>query len=165
MYVSFDQLPDSARLWVYPADRPLSADEAAAAGQHLQAFCDTWAAHGHPLRSSFRIVEDQLILLAVDEALNAASGCSIDASTHALRAVEQALGVQLLDRGRVVLRTEGGFALVALPKLKAAVADGTLTPETPVVNATAETLGAWRTQPEQLAAESWLRRYFKHKLV
>ena len=42
----FDAMPDTARLWIFPATRPLSAPEAERVLAETDAFIAGWAAHG-----------------------------------------------------------------------------------------------------------------------
>ena len=46
--VSFDRLPDDARLWVFAAARPLDGEQQRALLARADAFLDRWAAHGAP---------------------------------------------------------------------------------------------------------------------
>ena len=98
MYVSFNELPQSARVWVYQANRTLTASEKEAISNYLTKATNQWAAHGAPLKSSFTITEDRFVIIAADEAFNAASGCSIDKSTHFIQSLEREYGVDMFDR-------------------------------------------------------------------
>ena len=166
MYVPLDQLPATARVWVYQADRRLTPAEANLTAAHLRAFCETWAAHGIELTTSFELLESRFVVLAVNEERALPSGCSIDASVAALRALGGALGdegkgVDFLDKSLIIYQTTAAeTATVARADLRAAVADGRLTPTTPVFDTLVPTLGALRTAWRKPAAETWLARYF-----
>ncbi|SDK29893.1 hypothetical protein SAMN05421823_102389 [Catalinimonas alkaloidigena] len=165
MHVSFDQLPDTARLWVYQANRAFSPAEQQTLTVMLTQFCEQWAAHSQPLQASFRLVHDQFIVLAVDERYHAASGCSIDASVQVIRQLEQQLGISLLDRSQVAYLTDEGVQLVSLANAKALVTDGVIQPETPVFNNAVASLGDWRTSWEIPASQSWMKRFFASRSV
>ena len=70
-------LPDSARLWVFAAERPLAPGEADALLGTVDDFLGVWAAHGRPLTSARELRESRFLLIAVDETAAGASGCSI----------------------------------------------------------------------------------------
>ncbi|HKJ01059.1 MAG TPA: hypothetical protein VJ997_01355, partial [Longimicrobiales bacterium] len=74
--IDFDDLPDHSRIWVFPASRALSADEAARLLAEVDGFLAAWAAHGHPLRSGRRLVDHHFLVVGVDEDAEAPSGCS-----------------------------------------------------------------------------------------
>ncbi|HEX9956664.1 MAG TPA: hypothetical protein VGA96_05400 [Fibrella sp.] len=161
MYISFDQITPNARLWVYQANRALTADEKAAVESALQPALDSWAAHGHPLLASAQVVDDRFLLVAVDEGAGLPSGCSIDSSVHTVQAIGQALGIDFMDRSVTYLAGVKSVQSVPLGSLKAAFADGTLTPATTVFNTLAKTkaeyLAAWHVP----AVQTWLKRYIK----
>jgi hypothetical protein len=55
MYLPFDQLPDSSRVWVYVSSRKFTADEQALIQSTLKDFCGEWATHGNGMPTSFEI--------------------------------------------------------------------------------------------------------------
>ena len=161
MYVPFDQLPDTARIWIYQAARELTEAEAGLAEAHLREFCTRWVAHGHPLRVSFAVLERRFVVLTVDEAAGSPSGCSIDSSVQALRELGERLGVDFLDKSRIAFRQpDGTTGTVGRADLRGAVTDGVLQPHTPVYDTLAPSIGALRTAWVRPAAETWLARYF-----
>ena len=93
--------PDTARLWVYQADRRLTKEETEFVNENAAKFCLSWSAHGQALQATFQLEYDQFLVLMVDERQAEASGCSIDASVSFIRALENKLGLTLLDRGNV----------------------------------------------------------------
>ncbi|GAA4405316.1 hypothetical protein GCM10023187_23540 [Nibrella viscosa] len=164
MYIDFNQIADNARLWVYQANRPLTPEEVTRVEQALQSALNGWAAHGHPLLSSARVVKNRFVLVAVDENHALPSGCSIDASVHFLQAIGKQLGVDFFDRSVAYIAANGSVQTLTLPQLKAAVAEGVLTPETTVFNnliAQKADLPGWKVK----AGDTWLKRYFKNILA
>jgi hypothetical protein len=146
---------------VYQANRALTAAEVAAVETDLQPALANWAAHGQPLLASAKVVEGRFLLVAVDEGAGLPSGCSIDSSVHSVQQVGQSLGIDFMDRSVTYLAADHTVQSLPLGGLKAAFADGTLTPETIVFNTLvktkAEYLAAWHIP----AAQTWLRRYIK----
>lgn len=165
MYIDFDKLPDTARVWVYQADRPLSDVEVNTVSESLQQTLGQWAAHGQPLLASAQVVENRFIIVAVDEGYTLPSGCSIDASVRTVQEIGRQISADFFDRSVAVQTATGSVQTFALPAIKLAVADGELTPDTPVFNTLvktkAELLSGWRIR----AADSWLKRYFKSVTV
>ncbi|TGD78037.1 hypothetical protein [Hymenobacter wooponensis] len=160
MYVPFNQLPASARLWIYQANRPLTEAELAAVQPILQQFAEEWTSHGRSLQASAEIFHQQFLVIGLDEAIADASGCSIDASVRFVRAIEEQLGVSLLEKSQLAFLLNGQVQLLDRRELRAAVAEGRLLPDTLYFD---NTIGrheqlqtAWLTP----AATSWLSRYF-----
>ncbi|MFD2573665.1 hypothetical protein ACFSUS_23705 [Spirosoma soli] len=161
MWIDFDKLPETARVWVYQANRPLSADDVVTIGQALEPALNQWAAHGQPLLASAKVVEDRFVVVGVDEGFNLPSGCSIDASVRTLQEIGQQVDVDFFDRSAAVRAVDGSVTVYPLPTIKAAVADGLLTPTTAVFNTLVKTKAEFLSDWTIPAADSWLKRYFK----
>jgi hypothetical protein len=161
MYIDFDKLPDSARVWVYQANRPLADGEVKTIEEALQPALSQWSAHGQPLLASAQVVENRFVIVGVDEGYTLPSGCSIDASVRTVQEIGRQVSVDFFDRSAAVQTVDGSVQTFALPAIKTAVADGVLIGDTPVFNTLvktkAEFLSDWRIR----AADSWLKRYFK----
>ena len=95
--ISFDAMPDEARIWIIPAAEAVPAETSARLLQQVDAFLEEWHAHGHPVVGARDWRYDQFLLVAVDEASAGASGCSIDAMVNTLARLERALSVQDRD--------------------------------------------------------------------
>ncbi|CCG98237.1 hypothetical protein FAES_0223 [Fibrella aestuarina BUZ 2] len=165
MFISFDQITPGARLWVYQASRALTTAEASAIETAIRPALESWAAHGHPLLASAQVVNNRFLLLAVDEGAGLPSGCSIDSSVHTVQAIGQQLSrdgepVDFMDRSATYLAADGSVQALPLPAIKAAVADGTLTPDTPVFNTLIKTKADYLSQWQVPAQSTWLKRYF-----
>lgn len=162
MYQSFDLLPDSSRIWIYASTRRFSAAEQEMIRKELQDFCASWATHGKQMPSSFEILYEQLLVLAVDESQLGASGCSIDSSVRALQALEQALDLDLVNQGKVTLKDECG-ALRVLPALglKSKISMGQITPNLEVVQPSLHTKADLKSLWIPVR-KSWLSSYFSN---
>lgn len=160
MYVPFDQLPDSARIWIYQASRPLTVSELAVVQPALCRFADEWTSHGRALAASAEVFHRQFLIVGLDEAVADASGCSIDASVRFVRSIEDELGLTLLEKSRMAFLLDGKVQLLSRLQLREAIAAGQLSPQTPYFDATV-------AQKQQLpvafpapAGQTWLARYF-----
>ena len=156
MYLPIEQMPDHSRVWVYQANRPFSASEIQAIENYLTPALTQWAAHGAGLNASFEIRFHQVIVIAVDETINAASGCSIDASTRWFKEMGSALGIDFFDRSTAIVE---GDEVTLLP-LTALKNNPLLTPSKDVIPLQTESLGAYRSGWLQRADSTWLKRYF-----
>ncbi len=159
MYIPFQDLPDSARIWVYQASRLLSSQEMTLISANLTQSCQNWEAHGAPLQASYEIRYNQVITIAVNENLNAASGCSIDASTRWFKSLGESLQVDFFSRDVAVIRDER-IQLIPLGQLKSAVSSGDLQASDKIITPLLQTLGEYRSQATSLVADSYLKRYF-----
>src|SRR6266850_1048741 len=156
MYVPFDQLPDHARLWIYQAERKISDTEEKVIAEELRVFCGQWVAHGDPLNTSFRIERSQFLLLAVDEGVAGASGCSIDGSVRMLKSIHDRLGIDFLGHSKVPFLVDGEVKLIPLHELKDAFATGILGPGTSTFHVLAASIQEWQRDWIRSAEKTWL---------
>ena len=82
-------MPDTARLWIYQAERKLTPNELKFVEDSTSKFLEAWTAHGNELRASHKLSHDQFLVIALDEGAGGASGCSIDASVNHVRRLEK----------------------------------------------------------------------------
>jgi hypothetical protein len=165
MFVPFNNLPSSSRVWVFQSNRPLTLAELSIAESKLREFTEGWAVHGSPFDTSYAIRHDQFFILAADESIQSASGCSIDSSVRVLKELEQALGIQLLDRSKVAFLIDGRVTLFPLNGLKEKFQEGILTEETLAFNNLVGSKGEFEKAWLAPAGSSWLRRYIPNSLA
>jgi len=157
--ISFEAMPDSARVWVFGAAAPVTGAAAdtmlAAVDEHLA----QWKAHGVPLVCARDWRDDRFLAIAVDEAATDASGCSIDGLFRVLSQIEDIVGTSMVDGGIVHWRDTAG-ALHSAPRaeFRSAAREGAVSGSTSVFDTTVSTVGAWRSQFERSAGDSWHRR-------
>lgn len=159
MFVEFDSLQNSSRVWVYQSVRKFTEAEEVAISNILRAFTQQWAAHGQPLKSSFKIEYHQFIILAADESYNQASGCSIDDSVHAIQEIDQQYRFDLFNRTMVGFLKDETVDIIPLNELSGSLALGAWQPGSLVFNnlvGTKEDLSRNWLLP---ANQTWLKRY------
>ncbi len=103
----FPQLPDTSRVWLYVSDRPFDATESNYIQDVLSDFTQNkWATHGTKLMASGSVLMNQLVVLAVDEEVMNASGCSIDSSVRLMKQLGTELKVDFFNRLFVLISKE-----------------------------------------------------------
>lgn len=155
--VSFDSLPDEARVWVFGSDRALTGDDAERLLSEVDRFLAQWKAHGIPLTSARDWRNEHLLTIGVDSTREGASGCSIDGLFRVLQAVERPLSARLVGGGRVFYRDPTGeVRCVPRDRLRELVTTGVLTGDTVVFDTGLTTAGEWRARFEAPARATWL---------
>jgi hypothetical protein len=158
--VPFDQLPDSARVWVFASDRELDTGSEKKVLEVVDEFLNDWAAHGAPLTSGRELSDHRFITIAVDPSTSQASGCSIDGLYRVFRSLQDDLGVSFLTGGMVFYRVDGeGGAVRGVQRddFTALSGRGEITPQTAVFDTTVASAGEWRERFEAPAARTWHR--------
>ncbi|MGB3589313.1 MAG: hypothetical protein WBA23_22400 [Tunicatimonas sp.] len=164
MYIPFKEMPATARVWVYQANRPLSEAEEEQAIQLGQIFTNQWAAHGNALQSSVQVFHQYFLVIAVDERYNAASGCSIDSSVAFVRELEhkfstEGSAVSFFDRTQIAFWQNDEVQLIPMNQAKQAVKEGQILPDTITFDNTIPTVEAFENRWKIPVQNSWLARY------
>ncbi len=161
-----DPLPDAARAWLFPLDRTLSDSDADRLRQSLSTWLPSWSSHGRPVQAQAEVVEGRVLAVGavISQAdLNAGvSGCGIDAMERAVADALAEVGAGLAPGLGVTFRDEGGdWQTVARPAFRRLVRQGEAGAETPILDVTAETVGAVRQRAvARPAGETWAARAF-----
>ncbi len=151
--VSFDSLPDSARVWIFGSDQRLSEDAAATLMREVGDHLANWKAHGEPLTVGSQLIDDRFLVVAVDQSTTGASGCSIDGLFRVLQAVQGKLGVNLVGGGRLFYRDgQGQVRCAAQSRLDELKSSGAITKDTVLFDTTITDLGRFRTKFETTLA-------------
>ena len=153
-----DMNPNS-RLWVYGLKEPLNESASQELISEMDAFIGEWQAHGADLAAAYRWVGRQLLIIAVDETGQQATGCSIDKSVHFLQDFGAKHNVDFFNRMLIfVVNEDHSFTTYTPAALKEAIASGAVSATTKVINTLAPTLGASGDGTQPLS-ESWAAKY------
>lgn len=161
MFKPFEEMPDHSRVWIYQSNRKFSDEEVQEIDEVLSRFTEEWVAHATPLTASYEIKYNRFIILAVDQDIHPASGCSIDASVRVIQDIEQKYGVDLLDKMNVTYKTGEFIAFKTVVEFKQMVKTKAVSAQTIVFNNLVNDLGEFREYWEVPAEESWHSRFFK----
>jgi len=154
-------LDDSARVWVHVTSRRMTLDEAQAVQSHLDEFVAGWQAHGASLKAQAAVVHGWMVLLAVDERPQQATGCSIDASVSALKQIASLhpsmVDLDFFDRMAVLHRSssETPWKRTSLSTFWAQRKAGLLDAAEQVFDTTVSTLGELKTRGVVPMGASW----------
>jgi len=118
MFVDFELLPDTSRVWIYQSDREFTKNEIVRITEKLKSFVSNWKRHGEDLKASYKIEYNKFIVLSVDENYNDVSGCSIDASVHIIKELQNEFQVDLLNKMNVSFKDGSNINTVSLKDFK-----------------------------------------------
>lgn len=154
--MKIDQMPDSARIWIYIAQRPITAGEKTEIANLVNAFLPTWAYHGDALYASFEIMHDHFLVLALHEELAPAGGCAIDKSIHLFKEIDRRFDLNLFDRMRVGVQRDGKMMIMATNQVEMEYEKGVLVAESPVFDGSLHRLGDLRNKWPQPLSNTWM---------
>lgn len=161
MLVKFDQLPETSRVWIYQANRSFTQDELSEIRSKLDSFIEQWTAHGSDLESGYTIEYKRFIVIGLNQNLNAASGCSIDASVHFIQQLEKEYKVDLMDKMNVSYKQGEFVAYKELSDFKKMAKERAISKNTIVFNNLVATKAEFLENWEVPAKDSWHARFLK----
>ena len=160
MFVPFDQLPDNARVWIYPSSRKFSPDEVLVIRQKTKAFLEQWTAHGTQLQAGLDLPYNLFIVLGLNESSQSASGCSIDASVHFIQSLEETFKITLLDKMNVTFRNDNAIDNISLKEFRTKAKEKKVNSDVIVFNNLVQNKMEYDSLWEVPASSSWHARYF-----
>ena len=149
--------PPRWRLWVYVSSQVLDEQQMKSMKEAFTQFQAQWSAHGKALRSDMALVQDQILLIAVDEDHAKTTGCSLDKLTHFIGQVELELKTDFLDRSKFYVydRENEVWRSFNRVRLKQAYQVGEVNDETLVLDTLIDSAGKVKTELVKPLASSW----------
>ncbi len=161
MLTQIKDLPENSRIWIYQSDTMLSDEQVEKIENDLTSFLTSWTAHGANLKAGFEVKYSRFIIIALDQSQAAASGCSIDSQVRFIIAMQEELGVDLLDKMNVAYYQNERIHYKTLLDFKKMIKDGAVGKNTIVFNNLVTTLGELENHWEVPAIDSWHSRFLK----
>lgn len=160
MFIPFEDLPEDSKIWIYQSNRKFSDDEMTEIENELKPFIENWSAHGAALEASYQLKYNRFIILAVNQEVQQASGCSIDSSVALIQSLEQKYQVDLLDKMNVTFKNGEHIAHKTLIDFKRMAKEKAVTENTIVFNNLVNNIEEFNDSWEVPASESWHSRFF-----
>ncbi|GAA4231081.1 hypothetical protein GCM10022291_02710 [Postechiella marina] len=161
MLVDFNTLPGESRVWIFQANRSFSEQEIEEINAKLSVFITNWTAHGSDLQAGYQLKYKRFIILGLNQNLNAATGCSIDASVHFIQQLEKDYNVDLMDKMNVSYKQGEYIAYKSLIDFKKMAKDKAVSKKTIVFNNLVANVAEFKENWEVPASESWHSRFLK----
>jgi hypothetical protein len=160
MLVPFETLPDDSKIWIYQSNRKFSDEEILDIQNSLTTFLTTWSAHGTSLECGFELKYNRFIIIAVNQEVQIATGCSIDKSVMFIQELEKKYQVDLLDKMNVTFKNGDHVAHKTLADFKKMAKDKAVTENTIVFNNLVNNIAEYNEMWEIAAGDSWHSRFF-----
>ena len=161
MLVDFEQLPEESRVWIYQANRSFSEDELQEIQPKIESFIEDWTSHGKDLQAGYKVVYKRFIVIALNQNLNSATGCSIDASVHFIQTLESEYNIDLMDKMNVSFKQGEFIAYKPLVDFKQMAKNRSVSKNTIVFNNLVSNIAEFKENWEVPAGESWHSRFIK----
>ncbi|HLT33189.1 MAG TPA: hypothetical protein VKZ98_05310 [Aquaticitalea sp.] len=159
MLVDFNTLPEESRVWIYQSNRSFTDQEIEELKSKLDIFIQNWTAHGSDLQAGYEIKYKRFIILALNQNLNNATGCSIDASVHFILQLEKEYNVDLMDKMNVSYKQGEFIAYKTLVDFKKMAKEKAVSKNTIVFNNLVTNIAEYNENWEVPASDSWHSRF------
>ncbi len=159
MLVEFNTLPETARVWIYQANRSFTDSELEEITSKLNTFVQAWSSHGKDLEAGFEVKYKRFIIIALNQEMNAASGCSIDDSVGFIQQLEKDYKVDLLDKMNVSYKQGEFIAYKPLTDFRKMAKEKAVSKNTIVFNNLVNNIAEYKENWEVPASESWHSRF------
>lgn len=161
MLYDIQTLPPDARVWIYQSDKAFKEEQLDQLQKDLTSFLTSWTAHGADLKAAFEIKYNRFIIIALDQSLASASGCSIDSQVRFIQSLQEELDVDLLDKMNVTYYQNDRIHYKPLLDFKKMAKHGAIGKNTIVFNNLVTNLEEYQNHWETPAKDSWHNRFLR----
>ena len=158
----FQDQPDSALLWIYTSDQPITPVDQDQLLDSVRGFILSWTSHERPVTAQVEVLQDRFLIVSAHIPDGDVSGCGIDKLVHAVMEIPSEYGFAWLDGLQIVYKS-GADEIVSISRsgFRTLVEEGSVSSETLVYDTSLHTLGELRRIGlERSAGESWHARVF-----
>ena len=162
MFIPFKDLSPSSRIWIYQCNRFLEQSEIEQIKTLAYDFVNNWTAHSQTLAAGFEVFHNLFLVLAVDENVADASGCSIDKAFGFIKQLEHLFKIELLNRMNVAVRNNHELQVLHLNDLTKQIKAATDLKAITVFNNLVATKAELESNWLQSVEESWVKYFLEH---
>ena len=160
MLVNFIDIDDSSKVWVFQSDQIISEFEVDLIKNELDKFLPNWSSHGNKLQCSYEIKYNLFVVIAVDNSVNNATGCSIDTLTNFILKIQKETKLNFFNRLSIAYMIDNKLKLDNLSVIKEMIKNKEFLIETTVYNNLVKTKKEYINNWKVSAIKSWHKNLF-----
>lgn len=149
------------KVWIYQAERFLTAEEAAFVNKTCAEFAAVWSSHGTPLDVNIEILHNLFVVVIVDETHVKASGCSIDKLMQLIKAIENYTGISFTNRHKIAYKQNDEIFVTELNKLNQLYAQGIINNHTLIFDNLVHDINSFKQHFLKPLHQSWHSRFLE----
>ncbi|MDP3313643.1 ABC transporter ATPase [Lutibacter sp.] len=158
MILPFDEIPDDAKLFIFPSSRKFYEIELLEINSLVTAFLNKWESDEIPFNCSYEIRYDRFIIIVVDVSITPLSLENHDALISLILQIEQKYEVLLLDKINVCYKQGEYVQYKELKEFKLLIKNNSVSKNTIVFNTMLNTKEELEFDWEINIMDSWLGR-------
>ncbi|MFQ3306532.1 MAG: hypothetical protein ACI9JT_000516 [Polaribacter sp.] len=161
MFVDFEEIPEDAKVWVYPSSRKFYPNEIEALEEKIKTFVESWKSDDATFKASFKFLYNRFIILTADDIATELSNTDIDASVSFILTLQETYEVALLDRMNVCFKQGEHVQYKDLKDFKKLLKNKALTGKSIIFDNLVNTKQDFDNFWEIGIEESWYNRFLK----
>ncbi|MDC9722667.1 MAG: ABC transporter ATPase [Urechidicola sp.] len=159
MFVDFEKLPETSKIWIYQSDRKFYPNEIEGLKNKIEGFLSSWNDNGIDIIASYQLKYNRFIILAVDETIDSITVNAIDDSVRLILQLQDDYKVELLDKLNVCFKQGEFVQYKELKDFKKLIKSKSVSEKTLVFNNLINTKGELESDWEIPITESWHNRF------
>jgi len=161
MFVKFNELSADAKVWIYIGDHKLNQEEKKELLDKLEPFLSRWKSEGKEFKSSYELIEDQILVIGgVSEGFNL-SGCTMDALKKTVLKWDETLKRNFTVIPKFCYRYENKIICRSQAEFKKDIQAGLVSQDTIVFDNTVQDIAAYRMGIEFPVSKCWHNRVWE----
>ena len=108
MFVNFDEIPEDAKVWVYPSSRKFYTNEIPEIAEKIKKFVAEWKADDESFKASYQFLYNRFIVITADDITTPLKNSDIDNSVNFILSLQETYSEALLDRMNICFK-QGEF--------------------------------------------------------
>ena len=159
MYISFEELSEDAKAWIYPSSRKFYPTEIEEVEEKIKAFVEGWKSEDENFKASFQFLHNRFIVLFADDENTPLKNTDIDISVAFILELQEVYNVALLDRMNVCFKQGEFVQYKELKDFKKLLKNKAVTAKTIVFDNLITSKTEFKHHLEVTIEESWYNRY------
>ena len=161
MFVDFEEIPEDAKVWVYPSSRKFYPNEIEALEEKVKTFVENWKADDLTFKASYKILYNRFIVFTADDIATELSNADMDAAVSLILNLQETYEVALLDRMNVCFKQGEHVQYKDLKDFKKLLKNKALTGKSIIFDNLVNTKQDFDNYWEITIEESWYNRFLK----
>ena len=161
MITDFNSIPETSKIWIFPASRKFYAQELLEITTKIDQFLKAWENENQPISASYVIKYDRFIIITADDTQQSLSLEAQDSLATFIQSIENSYEIILMDRINVCYKQGEFVQYKTLPEFKKMIKDKGVSQNTMVFNSMINLKEELEFGFEINIMDSWLGRFVK----
>jgi hypothetical protein len=160
MYIGFEKLNKSSKVWVFQSSSEIPESLFENISIDTKNFLEELNSHGNSLNSSFKLIYNHFLIIAVENTKNEISGCSIDTIIRFVKNLELRYNLSFFDRLIVKYKEENNnIKSTSLDEFKSIYKTKKISDKITVFNNLVKNIDELENIWETNIQNTWLKRF------